>query len=50
MAPAQSDTNGTFTVETKSIAVGVGVSWGDSVLEYRGQKYPFTVHGLATWT
>ena len=46
-APAQSDTNGTLTVETKSIAVGVGVSWGDGVLEYRGQKYPFTVNGLS---
>ena len=47
MAPAQSDTSGTFTVETKSIAVGVGVTWGDGVLEYRGQKYPFTVDGLS---
>lgn len=47
MAPAQSDTSGIFTVETKSIAVGVGVTWGDGVLEYRGQKYPFTVDGLS---
>ena len=47
LAPAQSDTSGTFTVETKSIAVGVGVSWGDGVLEYRGQKYPFSVDGLS---
>jgi hypothetical protein len=44
---SQGDTNGTVTVESKSIAVGVGVSWGDGVLEYRGQKYPFTVEGLS---
>lgn len=46
-APAQSDTNGTVTLESKSVAVGVGVSWGDGVLEYRGKKYPFTVEGLS---
>ena len=46
-ALAQNDTSGTLTIETKSIAVGVGVSWGDGTLEYRGQKYPFTVSGLS---
>jgi hypothetical protein len=45
--PAQSDTTGKVTLESKSIAVGVGVSWGDGVLEYRGKKYPFTVNGLS---
>ena len=47
MAPAQVDTNGKVTLESKSVAVGVGVSWGDGVLEYRGKKYPFTVEGLS---
>ena len=46
-APAQGDTSGKVTLESKSIAIGVGVSWGDGVLEYRGQKYPFTVKGLS---
>ncbi len=46
-APAQSDTSGTLNVETKSIAAGVGVSWGDGILEYRGQKHAFTVDGLS---
>jgi ABC-type glycerol-3-phosphate transport system substrate-binding protein len=46
-APAQSDTSGKVTLESKSVAVGVGVSWGDGVLEYRGKKYPFTVEGLS---
>jgi len=47
MVPAQSDTSGTLTVTSKSIAAGVGVSWGEGVLEYRGQKYPFSVDGLS---
>ena len=46
-APAQSDTSGKVTLESKSVAVGVGVSWGDGALEYRGKKYPFTVEGLS---
>ena len=46
-ATAQSDTSGKVTLESKSVAVGVGVSWGDGVLEYRGKKYPFTVDGLS---
>ena len=46
-APAQSDTSGKVTLESKSVAVGVGVSWGDGVLEYRGKKHPFTVEGLS---
>lgn len=47
MAPAQSDTKGKVTLESKSVALGVGVSWGDGILEYRGKKYPFTVRGLS---
>ena len=43
MAPAQSDTKGKVTLESKSVALGVGVSWGDGILEYRGKKY--SVHG-----
>jgi hypothetical protein len=45
--PAQENTSGTVTLESKSVAVGVGVSWGDGILEYRGKKYPFTVSGLS---
>ena len=44
---SQSNTNGKVTLESKSIAVGVGVSWGDGTLEYRGKKYPFTIEGLS---
>jgi hypothetical protein len=44
---AQNATTGKVTIESKSVAVGVGVSWGDGVLEFRGKKYPFTVQGLS---
>jgi len=44
---AQEATTGKVTLESKSVAVGVGVSWGDGVLEYKGKKYPFTVEGLS---
>jgi len=44
---AQEATTGKVTLESKSVAIGVGVSWGDGVLEYRGKKYPFSVDGLS---
>jgi len=44
---AQEATSGKVSLESKSVAVGVGVSWGDGILEYQGKKYPFTVQGLS---
>ena len=44
---AQGATTGKVSLESKSVAIGVGVSWGDGVLEYQGKKYPFTVEGLS---
>src|SRR5262249_30939287 len=46
-APAQSDTTGKVTVESKTVAVGVGVSWGDGMLTYRGKQHKFSVEGLS---
>lgn len=37
----------TVTVESKSVAVGVGVSWGDGVLTYQGKTHKFSVSGLS---
>jgi hypothetical protein len=39
--------SGTVTVESKSVAVGIGVSWGDGKLSYQGKDYPFSVSGLS---
>ena len=46
-APAQSDTSGKVTVESKAVAIGVGVSWGDGTLVYRGKQHKFSVEGLS---
>ena len=44
MAPS-----GTVSIETKSIAAGIGVTWGDGKLSFKGKEYPFTVDGLTWW-
>lgn len=38
--------SGKVAIETKSIAVGVGVSWGDGKLSFKGKEYPFSIDGL----
>ena len=35
------------TLESTSIAAGVGVSWGDGKLTFKGKDYPFSVEGLS---
>jgi len=47
LARAAEDTTGTVTIEMMSIAAGLGYTWGDGVLEYRGQRYPFIVKGFS---
>jgi hypothetical protein len=39
--------SGRVTMESKSIAAGVGVSWGDGKLTFKGKEYPFTIDGLS---
>jgi hypothetical protein len=39
--------DGTVRITGKSIAVGVGYSWGTGVLTYKGGEYPFTITGLS---
>jgi membrane-bound inhibitor of C-type lysozyme len=45
-ACAADNTTGKVTIDTWSAGAGLGVTWGDGVLEYRGEKYPFTVTGF----
>jgi hypothetical protein len=45
-APAQSDTTGKVTLESTAVAIGIGVTWGEGTLLYRGQQHKFTVKGL----
>ena len=46
-AAAQSDTTGTIHFASRSIALGIGVSRGEGVLEWRGKKYVFNITGLS---
>jgi hypothetical protein len=47
IAAATGDTTGTVSIQSKSVAIGIGVSWGDGVLTYHGNRYAFTVDGLS---
>ena len=37
----------TVKIQSRSVALGAGVSWGDGVLNYQGKDYPVTVSGLS---
>jgi hypothetical protein len=39
--------SGRVTMESKSVAAGIGVSWGDGKLTFKGKDYPFTIDGLS---
>lgn len=46
--PAQSPSpSGKVSLESTSIAAGVGVSWGDGKLNFKGKDYAFSVKGLS---
>jgi len=33
---------GTVKITSRMVAPGIGLSWGEGVLSYKGQEYPFT--------
>jgi len=37
---------GEVTIESQQIAAGVGITWGDGTLKFKGKEYKFTVRGL----
>ena len=39
--------SGKVSIESTSIAAGIGVSWGDGKLTYQGKTLPFSVDGLS---
>ena len=47
MAAADDKASGTVTIESKSVALGIGVSWGDGKLSYQGKTHTFSVKGLS---
>jgi hypothetical protein len=44
---AADDAIGKVSVEIMSVGVGLGGSWGNGVLQYRGHDYPFTITGFS---
>jgi hypothetical protein len=45
--PADRLPAGLVTMQLKSIALGVGASWGDGTLNFQGKNYPFSISGLS---
>jgi hypothetical protein len=37
----------TVKIQSRSVALGAGVSWGDGVISYQGKNYPFAISGLS---
>lgn len=38
--------SGTVSLQTTSVAAGVGLQWGDGMLTYNGKQYLFSLQGL----
>ena len=38
--------SGRVSISSRSIAAGIGVTWGDGKLTFKGKDYPFSVDGL----
>ena len=46
-SPKKEWPSGLVTLNMKSVALGVGGSWGDGVLNFQGRDYPFSISGLS---
>jgi len=46
-AAADDRASGTVTIESKSVALGIGVSWGDGTLHFQDKTHAFSVRGLS---
>lgn len=44
---AEPNPSGTVKINSKAVAIGVGVTWGDGTLTYQGKTYTFSVDGLS---
>ncbi len=39
--------SGTVSIETTSVAIGIGFRWGEGVLNFQGKEYKFKIKGLS---
>ena len=47
MSAESAQPSGKVSIQSRSIAAGIGVTWGDGKLSFKGKDYPFTVNGLS---
>jgi len=47
VAAEKATPSGKVTLQSTSIAAGIGVTWGDGHLTFKGKDYPFSVDGLS---
>jgi len=47
VAAEKAKPSGKVSIESTSIAAGIGVSWGDGKLNFKGKDLPFSVEGLS---
>ena len=47
---AHEKADATISLSAKSVAAGVGFSWGSGTLTYKGKKYPIEVDGITVVT
>lgn len=45
--PEERVPSGLVTLTLKSVALGVGASWGEGTLTHQGRNYPFSISGLS---
>ena len=38
--------SGRVSIQSRSIAAGIGVTWGDGKLTFKGKDFPFSIDGL----
>src|SRR4029450_10465196 len=41
------DPSGTVRISSSAVAAGIGETWGDGTLSYKGRTYTFSVNGLS---
>jgi hypothetical protein len=46
VAAEKATPSGKVSIESRSIAAGIGVTWGDGKLTFKGKNYPFSIDGL----
>jgi hypothetical protein len=46
VAAEKATPSGKLAIESRSIAAGIGITWGDGKLTFKGKDYPFSIDGL----